>query len=364
MRDMSSERITYSFQNPNAPAQARAFERKMPGRISEFFRNGPGLRGIGKLAAGGAFMLLVPLVDKLHSAFASEQHVQQTIYALEHGQDTIWVYQHVEIDGVWPDPSFMARAVIWPGNNPDNPTCGDTLKAIMKDGPFTDAERRVGLARGYGVFIVFDEALGDSAEAARIADSTCQRWAMPSPCGNFENFISIMASSGFPPVNLDTTIAGMPVNAVFTNGSELVAVRNTWAFSLIDSAALEAVGVQPWRYSWSTLVHDTLQANELTARLPVGRIPFALPSGIELKQNYPNPFNSTTTIEYEIPKRAFVKIRVYDVTGRRVATLVDGTKTAGRYSTVFKTDGLPSGTYLYRFEADGISRTKKMTLVK
>jgi hypothetical protein len=90
----------------------------------------------------------------------------------------------------------------------------------------------------------------------------------------------------------------------------------------------------------------------------------ALPAEFRLLQNYPNPFNSSTTIAFEVPKRAHVKIRVYDVTGRRVVTLVDETKTAGEYSAVFNADGLPSGMYLCKFEVNGFSETKKMMLIK
>jgi len=83
-----------------------------------------------------------------------------------------------------------------------------------------------------------------------------------------------------------------------------------------------------------------------------------------LSQNYPNPFNSETTINFSIPTSQKVTLKVYDVLGREVRTLVDEVKTAGRYSLSFNTTNLSSGVYFYRLTAGTFSETKRMVLMK
>lgn len=90
----------------------------------------------------------------------------------------------------------------------------------------------------------------------------------------------------------------------------------------------------------------------------------SIPSNYSLSQNYPNPFNPSTSISYSIPKESNVKLTIYDVTGGEVSTLVNGKQNAGQYSVRFNAQGLASGVYYYRVEADAYSSTKKMILIK
>jgi flagellar hook assembly protein FlgD len=92
--------------------------------------------------------------------------------------------------------------------------------------------------------------------------------------------------------------------------------------------------------------------------------PAELPTGYNLSQNYPNPFNPTTTIKYSIPKDEFVKLTVYDITGRVVKELVNGYKSAGRYNVEFNASGYASGIYYYRIEAGQYNNVQKMMLIK
>jgi len=89
-----------------------------------------------------------------------------------------------------------------------------------------------------------------------------------------------------------------------------------------------------------------------------------VPGKIVLLQNYPNPFNPTTTINYSIPKSGLVTIKVYDVLGKEVRTLVNEEKTAGNYSVQFNGNNLSSGIYFYRMQSDNLSQTKKLILLK
>jgi hypothetical protein len=90
----------------------------------------------------------------------------------------------------------------------------------------------------------------------------------------------------------------------------------------------------------------------------------AIPEYYALSQNYPNPFNPSTNIEFSIPERSNVSIKVYDIIGREIAVLVDEVKDAGSYSVNFRNSTLASGTYIYNFEANGNVLTKKMTFLK
>ena len=83
-----------------------------------------------------------------------------------------------------------------------------------------------------------------------------------------------------------------------------------------------------------------------------------------LAQNYPNPFNPTTIIKYSIPTTSFVKLKVYDVIGREVATLVNEEKAVGNYNVEFNGSDLSSGIYFYRIQAGDYSSVKKMILIK
>ena len=88
------------------------------------------------------------------------------------------------------------------------------------------------------------------------------------------------------------------------------------------------------------------------------------PAKFELKQNYPNPFNPSTTIKYQIPKAGMVSIKVYNILGQEVSTLVNGMKNSGSYEVNFNANNLASGTYIYRLQAGSFVQTKKMLLLK
>ncbi len=83
-----------------------------------------------------------------------------------------------------------------------------------------------------------------------------------------------------------------------------------------------------------------------------------------LNQNYPNPFNPNTTITYSIPERSNVKLKVYNITGKEITTLVNGEKEAGTYNIDFNAAKLSSGIYFYEITAGNHSAVRKMILLK
>jgi hypothetical protein len=89
-----------------------------------------------------------------------------------------------------------------------------------------------------------------------------------------------------------------------------------------------------------------------------------LPAATELLQNYPNPFNPTTEISYRIASSGMVLLRVYDILGREVVTLVNQPQSAGLHTVSFTASGLASGVYFYRLEAAGMAQTKKLVLLR
>lgn len=106
-----------------------------------------------------------------------------------------------------------------------------------------------------------------------------------------------------------------------------------------------------------------LQVNGVFSRLTsVNNV--KAPVSFALDQNYPNPFNPSTVISYSIPKFGNVSLKVYDVIGREVATLVNGRETAGEHSVEFNGSGLASGVYFYRLVAGGYVQTRKLLLLK
>ena len=90
----------------------------------------------------------------------------------------------------------------------------------------------------------------------------------------------------------------------------------------------------------------------------------SLPGSFALSQNYPNPFNPTTSIRYQIGATGSVTLKVVDVLGREVATLVNGVQSAGLYTARWDAATSPSGVYYYRLAAGNVTQTRKMVLAR
>jgi hypothetical protein len=90
----------------------------------------------------------------------------------------------------------------------------------------------------------------------------------------------------------------------------------------------------------------------------------SIPEKLSLSQNYPNPFNPVTRIDFDVPKKGFVSLKVFDILGREVQTLINENKEAGRYSVDFNGSDLTSGVYFYTLSSGNYNETKKMLLIK
>ena len=89
-----------------------------------------------------------------------------------------------------------------------------------------------------------------------------------------------------------------------------------------------------------------------------------LPTEFSLSQNYPNPFNPSTSIKYSVPSNEYVSLKIYDVLGKEVATLVNQEMNAGIYEVQFDASQFTSGVYIYRLITEDLSISKKMILIK
>jgi len=119
-------------------------------------------------------------------------------------------------------------------------------------------------------------------------------------------------------------------------------------------------------YLWR-IGHATLQIDTLLNKFPTALEEIELghyPEGFVLSQNYPNPFNPSTNIEFSIPKSDFVTLKVYNILGEEVATLVSGKLAAGSYKYDWNASRLASGVYMYRIQAGKFKETRKMILLR
>jgi len=90
----------------------------------------------------------------------------------------------------------------------------------------------------------------------------------------------------------------------------------------------------------------------------------SVPAGFEIMQNYPNPFNPSTTIKYKVNRSGVVSLKVYDIMGKEITTLVNGVKNTGEHSVTFDGSNLSSGIYFCGMKSESSVRTVKMILIK
>ncbi|KAA0254136.1 MAG: T9SS C-terminal target domain-containing protein [Chlorobiota bacterium] len=132
----------------------------------------------------------------------------------------------------------------------------------------------------------------------------------------------------------------------------------TWIGELLDSLNIEYAG----KIRYRTLTEAARAFRDAPSHL-AGE-PESVPDGFILKQNFPNPFNPSTVIEFSTPSGGNASLKVYDVLGRAVATLLDGLVDAGSHSLRFDANGLGSGIYFYRLTINGSTLSRKMQLSK
>ena len=156
--------------------------------------------------------------------------------------------------------------------------------------------------------------------------------------GNYLNSIGIDSVSGFGVV-----MEAFPSNSEFT-GNE-IAADNLRACSGGDT----------------TLVIDLGDSTDVVSAIVNLNL---IPNKFKLYQNYPNPFNPSTKIRFSVSSPGLVSLKVYNILGQEITTLVNEEKSKGSYEVTFNASNLPSGIYFYRLQVSNFIETKKMNLLK
>ena len=105
----------------------------------------------------------------------------------------------------------------------------------------------------------------------------------------------------------------------------------------------------------------TITVNAVTG---VKDISQTIPETFNLMQNYPNPFNPSTTISFSLPSKSFVSLKIFDVIGNEIATIVNQELSAGNYTKQWNAENMSSGVYYYQLKAGNFSETKKLVLLR
>ena len=170
--------------------------------------------------------------------------------------------------------------------------------------------------------------------------------------GSGDNFIGVWlndsATQVFPPLPVTGTFKPYRPLGVFNGYS----YPGAWILKISDVAAGDTGYLKAWCVQM--VIQPCLGINSNNE----------VPRNYFLSQNYPNPFNPTTIINYGTPKTGNVTLKVYDILGREIATLVDEVKQPGIYQVSFGTENLASGVYFYKMTAGDFSSVRKMNLLK
>ena len=178
-----------------------------------------------------------------------------------------------------------------------------------------------------------------------------------------EGNIFDVSTESFPTFGAGTIgISSAPYDAVSFAGDGLLAEVTFRAVSDVDFTA-DMVGIREATFVNSMFVKENIIMNETTIVSESAPVAFAV------SQNFPNPFNPTTTINYTVPNSGFVTLKIYDILGRHVATLIDGAQSAGSYNAVWNATDLngntvSNGVYFYTVQAGRHRATKRMLLLK
>ena len=219
----------------------------------------------------------------------------------------------------------------------------------------------------------------------RLVDVTTGTSTEISTFGQFETITGLNVNDVCPPVPVELSSFTASINGTSAVLNWITSTEiNNRGFSIerkSDKSDWQEVGYVPG-FGTSTENHsysfsdDQLKAGAYSYRLKQTdfdgtfnysdevNVVVTIPSQFKLDQNYPNPFNPSTKISYSVPQQSFVNIKVYNVTGEEVATLVNGIQTEGNHEVTFNAKDLASGIYIVRMNSGSFNSTIKMNLLK
>lgn len=222
----------------------------------------------------------------------------------------------------------------------------------------------------------------------QISDAEAQAWeaAVKSVNPNYSLFLKHFTESHMPP-KYRGNIIFVDDSQQFSNLNDMLYYFKKWGSTFASNKVVYQFGYQADKVWWSKYSNPPKALGDairnaipntaglfwvdftITDVFPLSITgiesdPAGAPGAYELKQNYPNPFNPSTTIEFTIKESGFVTLKIYDLLGKEVATLVNEFTAAGKHSAIFNSAALPSGIYIYRIEAGGFTAVKKLVLLK
>jgi len=298
---------------------------------------------------------------------------------LEAGGDHLVAYT-----GSSPNPDYYIAGIIWGNSDWAMPISNsssniNSLNASSSYAPGTPSDITLGSSDDY----TFTGNVDGSLYATRNALINSSNWDnAPSP-GSYENLIGNVGSGALP-VELISFNASFNMDNVELHWQTQTEVNN-YGFNVErsitnkDWATLSFIegngnSNSPKYYDFTD--NDITKSGNYNYRLKqidndgtfeyskIVSVNVSLPDNYYLSQNYPNPFNPETKIDFSIPQKQMVTLRIYNTIGEQVAELLNEEKDAGSYSVTFDGSNLTSGIYIYRLTTQNFVMNKKMTLLK
>jgi photosystem II stability/assembly factor-like uncharacterized protein len=216
------------------------------------------------------------------------------------------------------------------------------------------------------------ESVGDWAYKISFPSSNIGYVSVQGPGRNLNLVKTIDGGISWNEINV---AEGMPVTAVgfVTNLRGWISTENDTSFGTTDggySWVLADIGehIDRFRFLGDTLGYSAGKSvykfSSDSSTMSISKSGNDLPTIFNLRQNYPNPFNNSSVLIYSVSQSADIEIKVYDVLGNEIETLVNEKKQTGSYEITWYAEGLPSGVYFYRLQAGDYIETKKMVLMK
>jgi streptogramin lyase len=223
------------------------------------------------------------------------------------------------------------------------------------------------------VYNLSNSQLPDNRVKTIAIDESGNKWI-----GTETGGVAVFKKDGITPVELTSFSAIVVVNNVelswiietelnnlgfelFRNGNKIAFIEGKGTTTEKQEYFYKDKNLKPGIYNYRLEQIDFDGKRTISLEVTVL---LTLPEIFSLEQNYPNPFNPSTTISWQVPVGSHQTLKVYDLLGREVATLVDEYKPAGSYEIQFDSSNLSSGVYIYRLTAGNFSSTNKMTLLK
>jgi serine protease len=202
--------------------------------------------------------------------------------------------------------------------------------------------------------------------------------AGPSTRREYLGIVALDGASGFRSLVRDSTDLTRPSKWDWLSGGFKKTQAGPTDIHQVISAGPYALGAGATRVvAFALVAGDSSLANiqqsadaakrrwqTIATTVGIGDNTAATPTTYQLAQNYPNPFNPTTTLQFQVPQKSFVSLKVFDLLGRELATLVNEERQAGIYRVTWNASKLPSGVYFYRLRAGNFVETKKMVFAK